>query len=61
MCPPLCATAQRVPPLVRSLATDLNLTPTSLNTERINDDSLLPAPLRILKAVVPTEQVRGAG
>lgn len=41
----------------KDLATDLNLTPTSLNTERVNDDAALPAPLRILKAVVPNEQV----
>ena len=49
------------PPQVKwkDLITDLNLTPSNLNPERVDEDASLPFPLRIAKAVMPTDEVGG--
>jgi len=41
----------------KDLATDLNLTPTELNTERINEAAGQPGLIRIFNAVIPSEQM----
>lgn len=43
----------------KDLITDLNLTPSNLNPERVDEDASLPFPLRIAKAVMPTDEVGG--